>query len=227
MTQRSRIAVATIAVGPTARCGLVGWCQGAARLRVALSADISVDTLIIKPVSKNSTDAAGIAAAQGQSQALNEPLCKGARLMSVSPQLNSAAHKCMRTTAPGHHGAVIWLYKLQLFLASQYDAIFYVDLDADPMAPWLDSAAVAALWREQLKMFLSSRRKLVGVISDYTVPFHGGLFVVRPSEDIYTYMLTLLSECRFNKSHGWGLQGPPSSLVEQAYHVDGSRAHHW
>lgn len=58
--------------------------------------------------------------------------------------------------------------------------------------------------------------------ADHDSPLNAGIMLIRPSTDLFAAGLRVIGRCRYNRTHGWELVGPPSTLPLRFRHTDGS-----
>ena len=120
------------------------------------------------------------------------------------------------------------LYKWELFSVTRLDAVLFADLDVDLFPPRLSAAAVADEWGARLPVLLGARPPihLVGR-PDFSSPINGGLFLLRPSEELFRDGLRTLA-AGFDEQTGWNRSGTPASLLAHVplLHHDGQLLTH-
>ena len=67
-----------------------------------------------------------------------------------------------------------------------------------------DPRWVARAWEAAISGLLASNDKLVIADPDPRSPFNAGLFLLRPSRELYAEGITVLQRCLYNRTHGWG-----------------------
>ena len=225
-----RIAVATLAVGSGARCGLVRWCQGVRRLQLAIERQDLVGWSVVPVIlvrKKALQDKAEGAAPKYMRD------CPGAQLVPIASEVMSAAKHCVRKldatgAIPSRAYSPAWpriinLCKWALFGLHTFDVVFYVDLDADPMPAATESIGlVGNLWRTMVPRLLQSKDVHLVATADSMSPVHGGVFLLRPSQQVLADGLRTLSTCVWNGTHGWNHIGAPRALDFLPGHLDGA-----
>ena len=227
-----RLAIATIARRSTAtlrggydvQCAMLQWCQNARRLQASLPPGRwNVTRLLI-----------GTA---GQYRWLHGASDCDVEFSPVEEALRHAADSCARTLA-GVHTRLLgrghmadddsgdgfqhetgYFKKVNLLkwhlvsLEARFDAIIFADADLEifPLAEH-SARAAAMLWHRTLKALVNDPHVRILAEPDYSSPLNGGLTILRPSRALYAEGLAMLRTCAFNRSHGWGLLGRPSSL---------------
>lgn len=191
-------------------CAMVQWCERAslfARALRALGWTASVVVVTAPRVELNAAD------------------CPDALAMPVDARLERAIRRCEATTAATgdkHPLRLRPIRKLQALLLTQFDLVVWADADMT-LLPWGNLDATAARWATMAPAVLANASwpRLVSN-ADTMSPVNGGVFVVRPSTASFAEGLRLLHRCRFNRTHGWDLVGPPRSLGVRFRHVDGT-----
>jgi hypothetical protein len=207
-----RLAIATLIYG-TARCGLLGWCQSTHRLQSALQSVLRTQLVILQ-----------------ENASTPHEDCPDAVYLPIDPKLEELVHRCVGVTihrlrkfhTSWNHRLVL---KWQAFALTAYDLVLMADLDVDVMPiDRNDPARLAARWIERLPLLLQPRRRhrVDGVVTgaglralgaaDRESPLNMGFLLLRPSRWLYADGLRMLEQCPCNRSHGWGLVGPPASL---------------
>lgn len=121
--------------------------------------------------------------------------------------------------------AVAALYKWQLFAHTEFDAIFFTDVDVDlfpvfgglaPNGRGISSSnagrQLAAAWTRGLSAFVRSAAHLIAS-ADYHSPINTGVMLLRPSEVIYGLGLRVLARNAFDPTLGFDRAGRPSDVL--------------
>ena len=115
----------------------------------------------------------------------------------------------------------VTLMKWQLFAITDYDAIFYHDVDVDPFlhtngrppsqgTPLFDP--FASSWLRGYEAFLRSGTELLA-LRDPHIPINTGTMLLRPSERVHAIGMRTLQAMRFNFTHGFNLSGRPRDVL--------------
>ena len=127
------------------------------------------------------------------------------------------------------------LFKWAVFGLDSYDLVLLADVDIDLMPAEQSPRAISKQWRELLPAFIrqpetarsSGSRgwgtdgSLPSAIdaplfvgnADVSSPINNGLFLARPSRDLYQDGIRTLRRCVFNVTTGWERVGRPTVLV--------------
>ena len=104
--------------------------------------------------------------------------------------------------------AVSNLIKIALFsLETQYRLVLYADLDIDLAVRPLTPAA----WQSSTRALLASRAHFVGLF-DHSTPVNGGLWLVRPTCQMFDQAASLLESGRWSKQRGFDYIGSPREV---------------
>lgn len=235
-----RIAIATLSLLGGNRhgfqlkqgCGLLGWCQGARRLKRALAAESphwGIELLVLF----------GPMSAKWNAKLPPPDMtdCPEAQLLHADRRLKSLISGCLMVGRKRKGGRGEWkhrpfftgmpsgiMFKWQVMALVQYDAVFLADLDVDVMPIENDPRKVAARWKAALPIFTSKQPQVDGTSggpglhavanSDHASPINTGSMLLRPSGFLYRSGLRALQRCELNKTHGWGLLGTPRWLID-------------
>ena len=125
------------------------------------------------------------------------------------------------------------LFKWAVFALDSYDLVLLADVDIDLMPAEQSPRAIAQQWRELLPAFIRSSptagssdsrggaasgrwstaigdAPLFVGNADVSSPINNGLFLARPSRDLYQDGLGVLRRCTFDATTGWERAGRPS-----------------
>ena len=104
--------------------------------------------------------------------------------------------------------AVSNLIKIALFsLETQYRLVLYADLDIDlAIRP-----PTHAAWTSSTRALLASRAHFVGLF-DHSTPVNGGLWLVRPTCQMFDQAASLLESGRWSKQRGFDYIGSPREV---------------
>ena len=210
-----RMAVATLWVGKQLSCGVVGWCQGAHRLREALPHSWLIDIVVVAPPELHSAVRLE---------------CPTAIPVWVGRALESAARGCVRTDQ--------WKLMLKWEVvawnsertspatatrgaALDYDAVLFTDVDVDLVPAEQPTQPLRARWRHVLPHWtgcnVSTLRPSAAthyssfspkpavralVIPDHASPVNTGMLLIRPDAALFDDGVDVMRRCRFNFSHG-------------------------
>ena len=124
--------------------------------------------------------------------------------------------------------AVAALFKWQLFKHTEYDAIFFTDVDVDlypafgglppnlargtRRGPSRAARELIAAWTRGLLAFVGSGSSLVAS-ADYHSPINTGVMLLRPSERMYQLGLRVLRRNDFDPTLGFDRAGRPSEAL--------------
>ena len=211
---RQSLALVTLAAGSGVSCALTQWCYRAERrMARALRYEGSwrVSLFVIGADSLSSLD------------------CPTATLVPVDERVIRAMETCAAQEGGGHStaaGSDVNFYKLTALGFRQFDLVLFVDVDIT-LVPLDDLDGLAKQWSVMAKMFAAGRKWPTFIANaDQASPVNGGLWLARPSQRAFSAALRTLSQCRFNKSHGWEFAGRPRELLQHlaVRHPDGELA---
>ena len=222
-------------------CALLAWCAAADRLRRALPWQTEV--LVLEAVAphgtarslRNKKPSSGAGSCAENTARLPHD-CPGAVTLRPSAALvaHVAAHVAAQVRRQPQRRLDFLrrmggqLYKWELFSLTRLDAVLFADLDVDLFPPRLSAAAVAAEWAARLPAIFGARPPihLVGR-PDFSSPINGGLFLLRPSAELYRDGLRALA-AGFDEQTGWNRSGTPASLLarQPLLHHDGQLLMH-
>ena len=158
----------TATMGNSDHCGIVGWCQGARRLRRALPAQWNVTIALISSDGRRSS-----AGRRGHA-------CEGAIHISADAALGRLADACSRKTGRAWRGTPGMLsltmpaatfLKWQLLAMDAYDALLFADLDVDLLPLESDTTAVGSAWLKRLPAFVAADQPIVMLANaDHATP---------------------------------------------------------
>ena len=212
-----RMAVATLWVGKQLTCGVVGWCQGARRLREALPRSWLVDIVVIAPPELHSAVRLE---------------CPTARPVWVGRALESAARGCVRT---GHQWTLMLKWEVVAWTSKRtspatatreaalldYDVVLFTDVDVDLVPAEQLTQPLRARWRHvlphwtnrntsALRPSAAAKHRSFSVepnvralaLPDHEAPVNTGMLLIRPDAALFDDGIDVMRRCRFNFSHG-------------------------
>ena len=212
-----RMAVATLWVGKQLTCGVVGWYQGAHRLRAALPRSWLIDIVVIAPPELHNA-------------VLLE--CPTARPVWVGRALESAARGCVRT---GHQWTLMLKWEVMAWTSKRtnpptatrgtalldYDAVLFTDVDVDLVPAEQLTQSLRARWRHVLPHWTNRNTSALRpsaaakhgsfpaesdvralALPDHEAPVNTGMLLIRPDAALFDDGIDVMRRCRFNFSHG-------------------------
>ena len=177
---------------PRYACALPLWCRSAQRFSKAIETNISV--VILKP-SKAVVHGCSV------------------DVMSHDPShLQAAAQSYVRRHR--HHGYIrtmaFTILKLALFALTDFDVVFYADLDVDAHSGWIPRSST---WKAQLKAFTDSPI-YIAASPDHSSPVNTGVMLIKPRRWLYLEIANVLStNLTFDPVNGFNGVGRPRSLL--------------
>ena len=185
-----RLALATLWDGNLRyACALPLWCRSAANFAKVIATDVT--TVIITP---NWTKAQG---------------CEGAR--TYWPE---DVHDAMQGYLKRHTHLMFvrtmahTILKLAIVSLTNYDLVFYSDLDVDTHSRW---APTNDNWQRQLEAFVRSS-VYVAASADHSSPINTGVMLVKPREWLHQETLRVLrNNLTFERTVGFNNVGRPST----------------
>ena len=192
-------------------CGIVKWC----RSTIALSR---------LPVFASRAEVAILT--NNASWVREECVQPGVRIIPPDLQLERLMSAWANVSKPGKRGGKHsrpsrpdTLMKWQLVSLTQYAAVLYMDLDVDLGKLLLPASAGAAAgeafavaWLQGYEAFVSTGTRLIAS-RDPDVPINTAVMLLRPDESVYSIGLAVLSQGRFNYTHGFNLTGRPRDVL--------------
>ncbi|KAL1499051.1 hypothetical protein AB1Y20_013567 [Prymnesium parvum] len=198
------VAIATLWEGSSSyRCALLLWCSSAQRLRLAVNASALL-VLSSAPSSPDCPSAtflwptAFLPAAAAYSRALAR----------AHPRL--ARHLLLPPPAPP---LLPHLLKFALLGLTQYDVVFFADVDVDLAPHGHDRSRpparlAAAAWRESLRAFAASAARLAAA-PDFDAPVNTGSLLLKPSAGASAKLQAALRTATFSPRSGFNGVGSP------------------
>ncbi len=159
-------AAARAAKANSDHCGIVGWCQGARRLRRVLPPQWNVTIALISHNNSRHNNSDVTERAVGR----RGHACEGTVHVSADAALGRLAGACSRKTfrawrgTPGVHGLTMpkaTFLKWQLLSMDTYDALLFADLDVDLLPLESDATAVGSAWIRRLPAFVAADQPIV------------------------------------------------------------------
>lgn len=207
-----RLAIATLAFG-TDFCPFAMWCQSARRLKTVLQGPWRVQLVILWVQQRDRYSSHA-----GQTDVVRPPeFCPEAEVVPADDTLRTVARKCLKKGwRAGYHTGMPLdiMLKWQFVAMTTYDAVLFVDSDADMFPRETRAEELRARWQQMLPIFLRPRHKLkvdheghgagmrLLVCTDLSSPVNTGLMLLRPSTWLYQDGLRVLGACPTNETHG-------------------------
>ena len=177
-----RLAIVGLTFGSSQHCGIVGWCQGARRLRRVLPVQWTVTIAVIGGKDPRSARRRGHA-------------CEGATHVAADGELGRLADACSRKTRrawrgmPGTRGISVppaTILKWQLLAMDAYDALLFADLDVDLFPLESNTTLVGSAWLSRLPAFVRADQPIVVLANaDHATPVNTGLMLVKPHRALH------------------------------------------
>ena len=203
---------------PVSICLIAQWCENAARFARLLPSGVKATRHLLLQEGRLLASTSGLSkpyyerqlrsalAVRNGSGALRD-VC-GCNVSVVDSELEDATSKCQdgprRKVANRQGGWWQLSLKWNVLGWTQYDAVLFVDMDAEllPLGVY-DHAQAVARWVALLHNFVQSPRARVVALPDHSTPVNTGLMLLRPDRALYDDGVRVMRGCHYNSSHGW------------------------
>ena len=203
---------------PVSICYISQWCENAARFSRLLPSGVRATRHLLLQEGRLRANATGLSkpfyerrlgsalAARNGSEALQD-VCD-CKVSVVDSELEEALSTCKggsrRKESERQGGRWQLTFKWNLFAWTQYDAVLFVDMDAEllPLGAY-DHAEAVARWVALLHNFVHSPRARLVALPDHSTPINTGLMLLRPDRALHDDGARVLRACLYNSSHGW------------------------